>query len=120
MILKKRAMLYFFDETYMIFSRNIIKQVFLTNQKLEMNMPQIFKTKYISNFRKNRSRKKFRFAGVKMKKSNIIEKTEELMTGYKETNCLWNVLSLSYKDKKLRQMALTNLSKKFDMSGKLL
>ena len=120
MLLKKRAMLYFFDETYMIFSRNIIKQVFLTNQKSEMNMLQIFKTKYISNFRKHRSRKKFRFAGLKMEKSNIIEKTEELMTGYKETKCLWNVLSPSYKDKKLRQMALTNLSKKFDMSGKLL
>ena len=120
MLLKKRTMLYFFDETYMIFSRNIIKQVFLINQKLAMNMLQIFKTKYISNFRKHRSRKKFRFAGVKMEKSNIIEKTEELMTGYQETKCLWNVLCSSYRDKKLRQMALTNLSKRFDMSGKLL
>ena len=31
----------------MIFSRNIIEQLFLTNQKLEVNMPQIFKTMHI-------------------------------------------------------------------------
>ena len=36
----------------------MIEQVFLTNQKLEMNMPQIFKTKCIVNFRKYRNRKK--------------------------------------------------------------
>ena len=36
----------------MIFSRNIIEQEFLTYQKLEINMPQIFKTKCILNFRK--------------------------------------------------------------------
>ena len=35
----------------------MIEQVFLTNQKLEMNMPQIFKTKCIVNFRKYRNRK---------------------------------------------------------------
>ena len=63
----------------MIFSRNIIEQVFLTNQKLEMNMPQIFKIKCILNFRKYRSRKKFRFGGVKLDKINKIEKTEELI-----------------------------------------
>ena len=39
----------------MIFSQNIMEQVFLTNHKLEMNKSQIFKTKCISNFRKYRS-----------------------------------------------------------------
>ena len=34
----------------MIFSRNITEQVFLTNQKLEMNIPQIFKAKYVINY----------------------------------------------------------------------
>ena len=34
----------------MIFSLQIIEQVFLTNQILEMNMPQISKTKSIVNF----------------------------------------------------------------------
>ena len=65
----------------MIFSRNIIEQIFLTNQKLERNTPQISKTKYIVNFRKYRKEKKFRFCGVKMTKSNKIEKTEELIGG---------------------------------------
>ena len=41
------------------------------------------------------------------------------MAGYQEVECFWNVLSQSYKDRNLRQMALTNLSKKFDMSDKL-
>ena len=63
----------------MIFSQNIIEEAFLTNQKLEMNMPQIFKTKCILNFRKYRSRKKFRFGGVKIDKINKIVKTEELI-----------------------------------------
>ena len=54
-----------------------------------------------------------------MAKSNKIVKTEELITGYYEAECLWSVLSPPYKARKLRQMALTNLSKKFDMSGKL-
>ena len=54
-----------------------------------------------------------------MAKSNKVVKTEELITGYQETECLWSVLSPPYKARKLRQMALTNLSKKFDMSGKL-
>ena len=44
-----------------------------------------------------------------MAKSIKIEKTEELTAGYQEAECLWNVLSPSYKDKNLRQMALTNL-----------
>ena len=52
----------------MIFYQNIKEQVFLTNQKLEMNVPQIFKTKCMLNFRKYRSRKKFRFGGVKIGK----------------------------------------------------
>ena len=42
----------------MIFSRNIIEQVILTNQKLETNRSQILKTKCIENFRKYRGRKK--------------------------------------------------------------
>ena len=54
-----------------------------------------------------------------MAKSNKIEKTEELIAEYQEIECLWNVLSLSYKDRRLRQIALKNLSKKFDMSSKL-
>ena len=54
-----------------------------------------------------------------MVKSNKIEKTEELIAEYQEAECLWNVLPPSYKDRNLRQMALTNLSKKVDMSGKL-
>ena len=53
-----------------------------------------------------------------MAKSVKIEITEELITGYQEGKCLWNALSLSYKDRKLREMASTNLSKRFDMSGK--
>ena len=46
-----------------------------------------------------------------MAESNKIEKAEELIAGY--------VLLLSYKDRNLRQMALTSLSKKFDISGRL-
>ena len=38
---------------------------------------------------------------------------------YQELECLWNVLPPLYKDRTLWQMALTNLSKKFDMSGML-
>ena len=53
---------------------------------------------------------------VKLKKT---ENTEELIAQYQEVECLWNVLPLSYKDRNLRQMALTNTSKKFDISGKL-
>ena len=37
------------------------EQVFLTIQNWEMNMPQIFNTKFILNFRKYKSRKKFKF-----------------------------------------------------------
>ena len=46
-----------------------------------------------------------------MAESNKIEKAEELIAGY--------VLFLSYKDRNLRQMASTSLSKKFDISGRL-
>ena len=42
-------------------------------------MPHIFKTICILNFRKYRSRKKFRFGGVKIDKINKIEKTEKLI-----------------------------------------
>ena len=72
-------------------------------------MPQMFKTKCVVNFRKYRSRKKFRFDGVKMVKSNKIEKNEKLIAGYQEVECLWNVLSLSYKRQKLTAYKL-NLS----------
>ena len=65
-------MLYFSDQSNMIFSRNVIEQVFLTNQKLEMNMSKIFKTKCIVNFME--VLKKFRSGGVTMAKSNKIEK----------------------------------------------
>ena len=44
------------------------------------------------NFRKYKSKKKFRFRGLKMAKSNKIEKTEQLITGYQEAECLWDVL----------------------------
>ena len=53
-----------------------------------------------------------------MIKSNKIGKTEELVTLY-QVECPCNVFSLSYKDRNSRQMALTNLSKKFDLSGQL-
>ena len=46
--------------------------------------------------------KEFRFGGVKMAKSNKIEKTEELIAEYQEAECLWNVLSPSYKEKYIR------------------
>ena len=54
-----------------------------------------------------------------MVKLNKIEKTEELIAEYKEEQCLWYLLSPSYKDRNLRQMALPNPTKKFDVSGTL-
>ena len=54
-----------------------------------------------------------------MAKSNKIETTEELVTGCQEVECLRNVFSPSYKDKKLRQVTLANLRKKVDLSGQL-
>ena len=57
-------------------------------------MPQIV------NFRKYISKKKkFRLGGVKMAKLSKIEKTQDLIAGYQEAECLWIVLSLLYKDK---------------------
>ena len=59
-----------------------------------MNMPQIV------NFRKYISKKKkFRLGEVKMAKLNKIEKTQDLIAGYQEAECLWMVLSLLHKDK---------------------
>ena len=52
----------------MIFSRHITEQVFLTNQKLKMNMPQIFKTKCILNIEVEI---KFRFGEVKIDKIKL-------------------------------------------------
>ena len=40
-----------------------------------------------------------------MAKSYKIEKNEELIAGYQEVECLWNVLSPSYKDRNLRQIS---------------
>ena len=45
--------------------------------------------------------KKFRFGKIKRAKSNKIGKPEELIAGYQEAECIWNVLSPSYKDKNL-------------------
>ena len=42
--------------------------MFVTNQKLEMNMPQIFKTKCIQISENIEPEKKFRFGGVKVGK----------------------------------------------------
>ena len=84
----------------MNFGGNITEQVSLTNHKFEMNMSQTFKRKCIVNFRKYGSKKeKFTLGGVKTAKSNKTKKTEELIAGYQETECLWNVLSVSYKNK---------------------
>ena len=69
---KSGTMLYFSDQSNMIFSRNVMEQVFLTNQKLEINMSKIFKTKCIVNFME--VLKKFRSGGVTMAKSNKTEK----------------------------------------------
>ena len=55
----------------------------------------------------------------KLVKLNKTEKTEELIAEYQEVESLWNVLSPSCKDRNLRQIVLTSLSKKFDISGKL-
>ena len=46
--------------------------MFLTNQKWEMNMPQMFKIKCIVNIENIEVEKKFRFGGEKMEKSNQI------------------------------------------------
>ena len=67
----------------MIFSRNIIEQEFLTYQKLEINMPQIFKTKCILNLGKWRIRRRKRdLVKKKLVKLNKTEKAEELIAQY--------------------------------------
>ena len=86
--LRSRTMLYFFYLSFVVFSENIIEQVLLTYQKLEMNMLQIFKIKYIVNFRKKEVEKKIRFSRVKIVKSNKTEKAEQLIAGYQEAKCL--------------------------------
>ena len=56
--------------------------MFLINQNLEMNMPQISKTKFILNFRKHKSRKKsLDLVEQNLVKLSKIEKTEELIAG---------------------------------------
>ena len=54
-----------------------------------------------------------------MTKSNKIETTEELVTGYQGAECLCNMFFPSYKDRTLPQVTLANLKKKFDLSGQL-
>ena len=67
----------------MIFSRNIIEQEFLIYQKLEINMPQIFKTKCILNLGKWRIRRRKRdLVKKKLVKLNKTEKAEELIAQY--------------------------------------
>ena len=73
-----------------------------------------------SKFQKTqRQKKKFKFGGVKMAKSNEIDKTEELIAGCQEAECILNVLSPTCRDRPIGHMALTNLSQKFDISGQL-
>ena len=60
-----------------------------------MKLPQIFKTKRIINFRKYRIEREFRLGGLTISKSSKIEKTEQLIIGYQEVECLWNVFSPS-------------------------
>ena len=42
-----------------------------------------------------------------MAKSNKIDKNEELIAGYQEAECLWNVLPPSHKDINFRRMTFT-------------
>ena len=51
-----------------------------------MKMPQNFKTKCTVNFRKYKSRKKVQIFGVKMAKSNKIEKMKGLIKDIKKQN----------------------------------
>ena len=85
----------------------MIEQVFLTNQKLEMNMPQIFKTKCIVNFRKNRNRKKgLDLREQKWQNQMKLKKNEELISGYQEAKYLWNGLPPSQNDINLRPFSI--------------
>ena len=76
-----------------------------------MNMPQIFKTKYMVNSENIEAEKKFRFGGEKMAKSNKIEKTEELIARHQEAECVLSVVQRQ----KLTANGLNNLRKQFDM-----
>ena len=42
-----------------------------------------------------------------MAKSNKIDKNEELIAGYQEAECLWNVLPPSHRDINFRRMTFT-------------
>ena len=62
---------------------HITEQVFLANEKLEVNMPQIFKIKFILSIRKYRSTKKsLHLVEQKLVKLNKIEETAELIAEY--------------------------------------
>ena len=41
-----------------------------------------------------------------MARSNKIENNEELVAGYQEVECFWNVLSSSYKDRNILETAI--------------
>ena len=46
-----------------------------------------------SKFQKiQKQKKKFRFGGVKLQNQIKLKKNEELMAGYQEVECLWNML----------------------------
>ena len=70
MIFKKSGNALLFWLIMLFFSRNIKEQLLLTNQKLELNMLQIFKRKCIVNFRKYRKK----IAKIVLSKNNKIKK----------------------------------------------
>ena len=57
-----------------------------------MNMPQIFETKCIVNFRNIEVEKRYWFGVVKIAKSNKIEKTEKMIAGYQEAECVVSIV----------------------------
>ena len=69
MIFKKSGIALLFWLIMLFFSRNIKEQLLLTNQKLEMNMLQIFKRKCLVNFRKYRKK----IAKMVLSKNNKIK-----------------------------------------------
>ena len=80
-----------------------------------------FQNKMYIKFQKIQKQKKsLDLVKQKLVKLIKIEKTEELIAQYQEGECLWYVLFPWYKDRNLRQMALTNPSKKFDISDTIL
>lgn len=63
----------------MVFSWNVKKQGFLTNQRLGINTEQIFNTKYIGNFKKYFAEvEKYFFLIYSVKNIKINQNSEEL------------------------------------------